>query len=71
MPEISPKVLSLRADINKLRDSGYTWVDMSNECGVDRTWIEKFASGKINEPTVTRYDVLKKTMDRLSRRKAG
>ena len=62
------KVESLRTDLNFLKESGWTWTDLAVESKVERTWLQKFASGLISEPTVTRYDILKATTSRLKRR---
>ncbi len=58
--------------IEKLRDalvaSPCSYAIISRESGIERSWLGKFAKGTIPDITVTRFDTLKSTMDRLGRR---
>jgi hypothetical protein len=61
----SEKVERLRAEI-LVSESGYA--EIGRECGVSGNYIRKFATGALEEPTVSRYEALLAAMAKVRRR---
>ena len=55
--------------IAQIHASDYTHVEISQESGIERSWVSRFARGEIANPGIQHFDALRATMTRLSRRK--
>ena len=67
MPMFEEKVRSL---IEAVNTSTASYSEIARECGMDRSWVGRFARGEIPNPGVLSYEALDNAMKKLNRRKS-